>query len=130
MKSIKDLGSQRTQKSTNQDIKSNFETAILAAQNCIDQLSRMLTNIEKNEYINELHVKNAKMYTCNLQTELNKIEIIIKKDFETIAKTSTSKSSNIYTETTTVQLDEPEDWWKIGPSDKSIIRDEYSSQFV
>jgi hypothetical protein len=111
--------------------KSQLEKALTAAQNCIDQLTAMMSNIEKNVSISESQVTNAKLSTHAILSELNMMEEIIKKEkvlsVSQPVYTGVSQKSSSYTS----QEQEQEDWWKYGPSDVSPnIGSAYDSQWV
>ena len=104
--------------------KSNIDAALLAAQNCMAELSTMMSNMQSDVSITESNVITARLAAYELIHQLDIMGSIIKQDMTPVVKTTPHTSS------TASSAPEPDDWWKVGPNDTSILRDDYSGQFV
>jgi hypothetical protein len=109
--------------------KSEVEKALTAAQNCIDELTTMMSNIEKNVSISETQVKNAKLSTHAILSELNIMQEIIKK--EQVLSVSQPVYTSVSQKSSSLTSQEQEDSWKYGPSDRSpAMGSDYDRQWV
>jgi hypothetical protein len=117
--------------------KTQLETALASAQNSVSELTTMITLMDKNATLPKSSIESALASASTLVSELSSMLATVKKETSLPASSASSASSAstasaaVVSSSSTPIGNEPEDWWKVGPSDKSsTISSDYYSQFV
>lgn len=114
--------------------KTQLETALASAQNSVSELTTMITLMDKNATLPKSSIESALASANTLVSELSSMLATVKKETSlaaSSASTASTASAAVVSSSSAPVGNEPEDWWKVGPSDKSsTISSDYYSQFV
>jgi replicative DNA helicase len=111
--------------------KTQVETTLVSAQNSVSELTTMLTLMEKNATIPKSSIESALASANSLVSELSSMLATVKKETSLPSSAASTASAAVVSSSSAPVGNEPEDWWKVGPSDRSsTISSEYYSQFV
>jgi hypothetical protein len=114
--------------------KTQLETALASAQNSVSELTTMITLMDKNATLPKSSIESALASASTLVSELSSMLATVKKETSLPASSASSASTAsaaVVSSSSAPVGNEPEDWWKVGPSDRSsTISSDYYSQFV
>lgn len=114
--------------------KTQLETALASAQNSVSELTTMITLMDKNATLPKSSIESALASASTLVSELSSMLATVKKETSlpaSSASTASTASAAVVSSSSAPVGNEPEDWWKVGPSDRSsTISSDYYSQFV
>jgi hypothetical protein len=97
--------------------RSQVEMALVSAQNLVRELSSMLSLIEQQTPLPRLSIETNLESAQSLVTNLTSMLVTVKKE----TPSASSASAAVYTSSSAPATSEPEDWWKVGPNDRSGI---------
>jgi hypothetical protein len=111
--------------------KTQLETALASAQNSVSELTTMITLMDKNATLPKSSIESALASASTLVSELSSMLATVKKETSLPASSASTASAAVVSSSSAPVGNEPEDWWKVGPSDRSsTISSDYYSQFV
>ena len=100
--------------------RSQVEMALVSAQNLVRELSSMLSLIEQQTPLPRLSIETNLESAQSLVTNLTSMLVTVKKETPS-ASSASSASAAVYTSSSVPVMSEQEDWWKVGPNDRSGI---------
>jgi len=103
--------------------RSQVEIALVSAQDLVRELSSMLSLIEQQAELPRLSIETNLQSAQSLVANLTSMLVTVKKETPSAlsASSASSASAAVYTSSSAPATNEPEDWWMVGPNDRSGI---------